>query len=199
MNLIHTAIIPTQCKDSEDMKSFIQGCHVCQIYAVAPLHPSPYQGRSANVLDIFQQFSIDYVGPLPVTKSGSKNILAGVEMFTRWPMAAPTKKADAITAATFLYQQVFCTFGPPTTILSDNGAHFANQVLREYVKIVNAKHKFTTPYYPQCNGMVEKFNSTLLSSLRKLSYLKAKTWDEHLPTILYSYRVRSHHLFLLTN
>jgi transposase InsO family protein len=176
----------------QDMKSFIQGCHVCQIYAVAPLNPSPYQGKSVNVLDIFQQFSIDYVGPLPVTKSGSKYILVCVEMFTRWPMAVPTKKADAITAATFLYQQVFCTFGPLTTILSDNGAHFANQVLREYIKIVNARRKFTTPYYPQCNGMVEKFNSTLLSSLRKLSHLKAKTWDEHLPTILYSYRVGSH-------
>lgn len=63
-------------------------------------------------------------------------------------MAVPTQRADAFSAAAFLYQYVFWTFGPMTTLLSDNGAHFANQVLRGYCKLVNAHHKFTTPLLP---------------------------------------------------
>ncbi|CEP10311.1 hypothetical protein, partial, partial [Parasitella parasitica] len=63
-------------------------------------------------------------------------------MFTRWPLAVATRKADAITAATFLYEEVFTKFGPITTLLSDNGSHFANQVLEKYVVLCNAKHKF---------------------------------------------------------
>lgn len=113
-------------------------------------------------------------------------------MFTRWTMAVPTQRSDAFCAATFLYQYVFCTFGPITPLLSDNGAHFSNQVLREYCKLVNTYHKFTTRYYSQWNGTVEKFNGTLVTSLKKLSQLKPKTWDEYLPMVLYSYRGRSH-------
>ncbi|KAG1067753.1 hypothetical protein G6F42_026464 [Rhizopus arrhizus] len=76
-------------------------------------------------------------------------------MFTRWPMAVATKKADAITAATFLYEEVFTKFGPLTTILSENGSHFANQVLEEYIELCITKHKFgTTPYHPENQGML---------------------------------------------
>lgn len=46
--------------------------------------------------------------------------------------------------------------------------------------------------YPQCNGIVEKFNGALVTSLKKPSHLKPKAWDEYIPMVLYSYRVRSH-------
>lgn len=182
----------------DEVKLFIKSCHECQLFAPAPLHRSPYAGKSVNILNIFEQVSIDYVGPLPVSKSGSRYILVCVEMFTRWPMAVPTKKADAITAATFLYEHVFCTFGPVRRILSDNGAHFRNEVVKNLTEMVNTKHVLTTPYHPQCNGMVEKFNGTLVNSLRKMSYLKGDSWDSYIPTVLYSYRVRAHELLKIS-
>ncbi|CEP11495.1 hypothetical protein [Parasitella parasitica] len=113
-------------------------------------------------------------------------------MFTRWPLAVATRKADAITAATFLYEEVFTKFGPITTLLSDNGSHFANQVLEKYVALCNARHKFGTPYHPENQGMVEKLNHTLVTAIKKLSVAYPSEWDTHLNTILYSYRVRAH-------
>lgn len=113
---------------------------------------------------MFKQFAIDFVGPLSVANSGARYILVGMEMFSRWPLAISYKKADAITATTFLYdEEIFTKFGSLTTILTDNGNHFANQILEEYVGIVNAKHKFSTPYYPETSGMVEKYNKTLIN------------------------------------
>ncbi|KAG2198945.1 hypothetical protein INT46_006337, partial [Mucor plumbeus] len=138
----------------DEMKNFLRSCHACQLFSPAPHMRSLHNGKTQNVLGIFQQFSIDYVGPLPESKLGSKYVLVCTEMFTRWPMAVATKKADAITAATFLYEEVFTKFGPITTILSDNGSHFANQVLEEYVALCNARHKFGTPYHPENQVMV---------------------------------------------
>lgn len=67
---------------------------------------------------------------------------------------------DAITAATFLYEEIFIKFGLLTTVLTDDGNHFANQVLEEYVEIVNVKHKLSTPYHCQTSGMVQKYKGT---------------------------------------
>jgi hypothetical protein len=176
------------------MKKFIRSCHPCQIYAPAPYLKSPVDGRNRNVFELFKQFATDYVGPLPVASSGAnKYILVGMEMFSRWPMAVPCKRADAMTAATFLYEEIFTKFGPLTTILTDNGKHFANQVLEEYIKIVKAKHKFSTSYHPETSGMVEKYNNgTLVNGIRKLASMNPKDWDTHINTLLYTYRIRAH-------
>lgn len=105
-------------------------------------------------------------------------------MFTRWPLAVATKETDAITAATFLYEEVFTKFGPVTTILLDNGFHFANQVLKGYVALCNAKHKFGTPYHPENQEMVEKLNHTLVTSLKKLAHQMPKDFDTYFPTVV---------------
>lgn len=109
------------------MKNFIRSCHLCQICAPAPYLESPVDGRTRNVFELFKQFAIDFVGPLSVANSGARYILVGMEMFSRWPLAISYKKADAITATTFLYdEEIFTKFGSLTTILTDNGNHFAN-------------------------------------------------------------------------
>lgn len=162
------------------------------IVAPAPLTVSNYKGHSSNVFQVFQQWAIDYVGPFPESKHGSKYILVCMDTFSRFPLAVPTKRADAITAATFLYEYVFCTYGPVTSILSDNGAHFCNQVVDTLTKMVKSKHSLTTPYKPSSNGMVEKFNGTLTKSLKKMVSKKPGDWDSYIPTVLYAYRIRSH-------
>ena len=49
----------------------------------------------------------------------------------------------------------------------------------------------TTPYHPQGDGMVEKFNCTLLQLLR--TYVTSQQdWETYLPYVLYAYRTSQH-------
>lgn len=170
-----------------DIKLYLQSsCHECQLYSPAPNERSPHRGTSQNIMGIFMQFSIDYLSPLPITDTGCKYILVCTEMVTRWPTTVATKHADAITAATFLYEEVSTKFGPMTTLLSDNGSHFANQVVEKYDNLCQPKHKFGIPYHPETQGMVEKLNHTLVNALRKLAHQRPNTWDTHPHTLLYS-------------
>ena len=50
------------------------------------------------------------------------------------------------------------------------------------------KHNHTTPYYPQCNGLNERFNGELVQILTKVIEHQGKNWDLKLPGALWAYR-----------
>ena len=47
----------------------------------------------------------------------------------------------------------------------------------------------TSGYHPQCDGLVEIFNSTLINMLAKSVEQHGRDWDTHLPYLLFAYRV----------
>jgi putative transposase len=173
-----------------DMKSYVQSCVSCQLFAdrdKSKVHKNP-----TLMLRLFEQFSIDYVGPLPKSERGNQYILVAVEHFTRWPLALACPDATGITTARFIYTQIFCQFGPPTHLLSDNGSHFEAHVIRPLLHMIQTNHKFANPYHPQTNGMCEKLNGTLVGTIKKLTVENTTNWDLFLPGVLYAYRTKAH-------
>ena len=46
----------------------------------------------------------------------------------------------------------------------------------------------TAGYHPQSDGLVEKFNSTLINMIAKCCETRQHDWDEYLPFLLFAYR-----------
>ncbi|KAG1493727.1 hypothetical protein G6F52_013219 [Rhizopus delemar] len=90
--------------------------------------------------------------------------------------------------AIFLYEEVICRHGCPTIIVSDNGKPFLSDLIRKVCQNYSIIHKTTTPYNPQSNGLIERFNRTLGQILQKRSEDEKKDWDLYLPAALFAYR-----------
>ena len=45
----------------------------------------------------------------------------------------------------------------------------------------------TSPYHARTNGMVERFNHTVKTMLRKMASEKPKNWDRYIPVFLFAY------------
>lgn len=84
--------------------------------------------------------------------------------------------------------QIYSRMGIPSEILTDRGSQFVSELMREVERLLSIKHMVSTPYHTQCNGLCEKFNSTLKQMLKKLCVEKPRDWDRYLEPLLFAYR-----------
>lgn len=53
------------------------------------------------------------------------------------------------------------------SIITDQGKEFNNSLLSSLFSLTNTQHKVSSAYHPQTNGLVERFNQTLINCLQK--------------------------------
>jgi transposase InsO family protein len=76
-----------------------------------------------------------------------------------------------------LYEQIFTRLGTPFEIVSDNGHQFWSDVVENLLACFVVKHRFTTMYKPNTNGLVERTNRTLCSMLAKKAKVHVNICD----------------------
>jgi hypothetical protein len=172
----------------ENIREYVQSCDACQRRGKSRsnqmLHPIAVHGP-------FYQVGIDFVGPLPITSQGNKYIIVAMDYMTKWPEAKAVPVATAEETFQFIYEDIICRHGCPAKLLSDRGTHFNNQMVEKLLEKFGIKHVFSTPYHPQTNGLVERFNRTLCESLSKL-VKQTNEWDQYIAPVLFAYRTSKH-------
>ena len=66
--------------------------------------------------------------PFPTTDAGNRYVLVGMDCFTKWPEAYAVLDQSAITTAEKLVCEMFCRFGAPQELHSDQGLHFGREL-----------------------------------------------------------------------
>jgi transposase InsO family protein len=89
----------------------------------------------------------------------------------------------------FLYECTLTRFGCPLTIVTDQGVHFINDDIKYLTNDFLLKHVNFATYYPQGNGQVKSTNKVLGTLSIKLVSENRTDWDEHLSTLLFSYKI----------
>lgn len=171
-----------------DIAQYIKSCHVCQLTGKpnqtvkpAPLQPIPV------LCEPFEYLLIDCVGPLPVSKSGSKYLLTVMCQTTRYPAAYPLRTITAKAVVKAL-SQFISIFGIPKVIQSDRGSNFTSHMFAQVLKLLGIRHNKSTPYHAQSQGALERFHQSLKSLLRAFCVELAKDWEEGLPWLMLAAR-----------
>jgi hypothetical protein len=79
-------------------------------------------------------------------------------------------------------------FGCPLSIMTNQGTHFINDMIRYLTNHFILRHTNSIIYYSQGDGQVESTNKVFGTLLTKLIDENRNDYDEHLSTILFSYR-----------
>lgn len=127
--------------------------------------------------------AMDMFGPLPRTSRGATIILVFIDHFTRWVELIPLKNSAARDVVAALRDVWMPKHGVPVRLLSDNGLHFANQIVCDFCTNTGVRKIFSTPYHPQGNSVVESFMRTLKKALATLVSEDGSDWDRYLPAV----------------
>src|SRR5688572_11700248 len=137
----------------KDIENYIKTCDACQ-------RRGNKGGKGyLNPIKVgkpFERIGIDFVRPLEKTKNGNRYILVVTDYLTKWPEAKPIKEATSENVVQFIYERIICRHGCAKIILSDRGTHFRNKIVDGLCQTFEIKHKLSSPYHPETNGLVER-------------------------------------------
>ncbi|MCO5551478.1 hypothetical protein L7F22_004982 [Adiantum nelumboides] len=137
----------------------------------------------------FEKWGIDAIGPLSHTSTGKQYIPTATDYMTRWVKAASVARITVTDVSKFVLDYICSRFGTPLEILSDRGPSFRADLLDALLENLSIKHVHSTPYYPQCNGLVEKTNGVLCKTITKHVRDRPQDWDKYLTAALWAYRI----------
>ena len=176
-------------KINEDVKKYCMECEFCQQVGKPRHEPNKVPLRPIGV-EKFQPFDkivVDFVGPLPITKSRHRYLLTVMCQRTRYPEAYPITAANFKNAWAAL-TKFFCTYGYPKEMQSDRGTVFTSQKFVRQCKGHNIKLCHSSGYHPQSQGCLERFHQTLKTMMRTYCVQYESEWDEAVPNLLFAIR-----------
>ena len=154
---------------AQDVEYHCRNCTKCQ-QSKLPLPPR------APLMNIpigqpWQMIAIDIL-EVPVSTNNNRYLLVVQDYFTKWADAIPLidQTSARITQEVI---KLFSIYGQPEIIHSNQGRNFESSILTQTLEAFGVNKSRTTAYHPQGDGMVERFNRTLLQLLR--SYVEKQS------------------------
>ena len=175
----------------QDVVAYITGCEVCakrkgpnkQQRAPMQLQKSGYP---------MERFAMDILGKLPETERGQKYILVINDYYSKRTESFQHPNMPSSTVADILITALITLFGVPTVVHSDQGVQFESELFQEMYQLQQIDKTRTTPYHPQCDGMVERFNGTFAKIVRAYVDEHHSNLDCLLPYVMMAYRSAPH-------
>ena len=156
----------------KDVEAFVRECYPCQLVGARP-KPEPI--RSTPLPEgPWEEIAIDLCEPLPTVES----LLVVIDYFSRWPEVVWMRNTTDQKIIKCL-ETLFATHGLPCSVRSDNVPQFVAVEFEAFLEYLGIQHKKGVPYWPQSNGEVERFNSTMMKVIR-IAEVERKPWKEEM-------------------
>ena len=148
---------------SSDIENLVGKCSLCVKYRkykhqplAEPTLPSgPWVELGSDILDLKGQL-----------------FLLVVDYYTRWIEVRPLCTVSSSEVIQEL-KTIFSVFGSPQVFRSDNAGCYSSQLFQEFAKTWGFVQTFSSPRYPQSNGMAEKAVGTFKNLAFKTKDIQA--------------------------
>jgi hypothetical protein len=171
---------------SKDVKRWVQACLACRRRKTPRQMHAGEPGEVSNATRPWQRVAIDIVSATTTSQDGCTKILTMIDLFTRYVIAVALRRATAKDVGTALFEHLFCRFGKPKSVHTDDGSEFINAALASMFKEWDIVHTSTGGYQPQANP-VERYHRFMNSAMTMLSAKFGANWPKYLPAATFAY------------
>ncbi|GAN04669.1 hypothetical protein MAM1_0070c04130 [Mucor ambiguus] len=165
----------------------VKSCERCQEHGPKKIneraHPVPVPVKP------FTEIGLDIKHVTP-SQSGHRYIIAAIDYLTKYVDVRAITVQKSAEIALFLYEEIITRHDGCISILfTDNGRPMISELVNSVCRKFGIRHKTISPYHSQSQGLVERFNRTLDSCLKKRTDLEKHNWDQYLPATAFAYRL----------
>lgn len=163
---------------SASVRSYVRSCHFCQTYKsrtgfrAGKLRPIP------PPKSMFHTLGVDHLGPFKLTTEGKQHLIVCIDYLSRWVEVEPVVSTGVEEVMAFLERVVFLRHGPPFRIVSDKGPCFTSLAFAEFCREWRIRHVQASAEHPETNGLVEKMNGSIASTLAAYVNFNHTDWDK---------------------
>ena len=100
----------------------------------------------------------------------------------------PDSYTETEVVAKTLMDNFFSKFGCPLELHTDQGKNMDGNLIRQLCELLQIAKTRTTPYHPSSNGQIERYNRTILQTIRCFIQNKQHNWDIHLQQLVSAIR-----------
>ena len=174
-----------------DVALWIRACVKCQSYKkLVPKPKAPMQIRLSGEQN--ERVAIDICGALTQTERHNQYVLVVTDHFSKFTEAYPIPDQTALTVAKTLVNNWFLKYGPPNELHSDQGTNFGSALMNEVYRVWRVYKTRTSPYHPQGDGQVERYNRVMAKNVAILVDEEPESWDQALGYVAYAYNATVH-------
>ncbi|KAK3559672.1 hypothetical protein QTP86_013919, partial [Hemibagrus guttatus] len=167
-----------------DVEEYVRSCPTCaqaRTSCLLPeglLEPLPVPRRP------WSHLLVDFLTNLP-DSGGFTTVM--VDHFSKGCKLIPLKGLPtAMQSAEAMFNHVFCNFGLPEDIVSDQGPQFTSRVWGTLCARLGIGVRLSSGYHPQSNGQAEHLNQEIGRFLRAYCSREQHRWREFLPWAEYT-------------
>ena len=175
---------------SDFIRDRISACHKC-VARKSPVNRHHPMGH-VPVSGKFERVAMDLLDVSVISTKGYKYILVVCDYFTKYTEAYPLKDKTARSVVDALMDVWLPRYGFPLFLHSDQGKEFDNVMIHKLSELLGTVKTKTTPYHPRSDGLVERFNRTLLAMLAMFVSQEHDNWDDLLPFMMLAYNTTVH-------
>ncbi len=168
-----------------DVEAWIDACGCQKKKGERKQHVGSLQ--SLKIMRPSEKIVFDIFGPLPPTLAGNVYLLVIMDVGTRefTLKALPTRAATKI--ARTIFNKIYLRGMAPKMFQSDLAKEFVANIMQELFSILGAQFRHSSPYHPQTNTHVERYNKTIATNLSLLIERDdQRDWDQHLRQVEYA-------------
>ena len=171
----------------QDVVDYVKTCELCNKrkvlgeYVNAPM-------KSIRCTAPWDMVAVDCCS-FPQSRNDNVEMVVFQDYFTKWLVAIPVPDIKAKTIASVFIKHIVTKFGVPRILLSNQGRNFTSNLPAEICKLLQLEKVFTTPYHPQCDGMVERANRTIQNALAPYVHKDQRSWDDMLDYVCFAYKL----------
>ena len=150
---------------SRDVKLYVQNCDTCKETKAAHVPVVPPMGEQRVTTHPWQIIAVDYVGPLPRSKSGHQHLLVVLDVFSKWVMLTPVRRVDSKSLCTILKNHWFLRLSTPQAIITDNASVFLSREFKGLLEQFEVRTR-----RPKTLGQQDRGNRKYIKHFRTQRY-----------------------------